>query len=46
MQECENKVLEILRDQLEIEDVAIEHARRVKPYQSKKVTKVKPHQGQ
>ena len=31
-EECGNKVLEILRDKLEIEDVAIEHAHRVKPY--------------
>ena len=39
----ENKVLEILRNKLEIEDVTIEHAHIAKPYQNKKKTKVKPH---
>ena len=38
-EDCENKVLEILRDKLEIEDVTIEHAHRVKPYQNKKNNK-------
>ena len=32
----ENKVLEILRNKLEIEDVTIEHAHIAKPYQNKK----------
>ena len=35
-EDCENKVLEILRDKLEIEDVTRERAHRVKPYQNKK----------
>ena len=32
----ENKVLEILRNKLEIEDVTTEHAHISKPYQNKK----------
>ena len=35
-EECEEKVLEILRDKLEIEDVTIEGGHRVNPYQNKK----------
>ena len=35
-EDCENKVLEILRDKLEIEDVIRERDHRVKPYQKKK----------
>ena len=35
-EDCENKVLEVLRDKLEIEDMTIERARGVKPYQNKK----------
>ena len=38
---CENKVLEILRDNIEIQDVTIERAHRVKPYQNKKNNKCK-----
>ena len=45
-EDCEKKVLEILRDKLEIEDVTIECAHRVKPYQNRKVTKARPHLGQ
>ena len=44
--DCENKVLEILRSKLEIEDVAIERAHRIKQYQNKKVKKTRPHLGQ
>ena len=40
-EDCEYKVLEILRDKLEIEDVTIESAHRVKPYQNKKNNKGK-----
>ena len=35
-EDCENKVLEVLRDKLEIEDMTIERAHGVKPYQNKK----------
>ena len=42
-EDCENKVLEILRDKLEIEDVTTERAHRVNPYQNKKITKARPH---
>ena len=38
-EDCENKVLEILRDKPEIEDVTIERAHRGKSYQNKKITK-------
>ena len=39
--DCENKLLEILRDKLEIEDVTIERAHRVKQYENKKNNKGK-----
>ena len=45
-EDCENKFLKILKDKLEIENVTIERAHRIKPYQNKKTTKVKPHLGQ
>ena len=45
-EDCENKVIEILRDKFEIEDVTIERAYRIKPYQNEKVTKARPHLGQ
>ena len=45
-EDCENKVIEILRDKFETEDVTIERAYRVKPYQNEKVTKAWPHLGQ
>ena len=45
-EDCEKKVLEILRDKLEIEDVTIERVSRVKPYQKRKITKARPHLGQ
>ena len=45
-EDCENKVLEILRDKFEIEDVKIERSYRVKPYQNKKITKARSHLGQ
>ena len=45
-EDCENKFLKILNDKLEIENVTIERAHRIKPYQNKKTTKVKPHLGQ
>ena len=35
-EDCEEKLLEILRDKLETEDVTIERVHRVKPYQNKK----------
>ena len=35
------KVLEISRDKLKIDDVIIERAHKVKPYQNKKNNKVK-----
>ena len=40
-EECENKVLKILRDKLEIKDVTVERAHRVRPYQNKKNNKGK-----
>ena len=40
-EDCEKKVLEKLRDKLEIEDVTIERAHRVKPYQNKIKNKCK-----
>ena len=40
-EDCENKVLEILRDEIEIEDVTIERAHRVKPCQNEKNNKGK-----
>ena len=45
-EDCENKFLKILKDKLEIENVTIERAHRIKPYQNKKTAKVKPHLGQ
>ena len=45
-EDCENKFLKILKDKLEIENVTTERAHRIKPYQNKKITKVKPHLGQ
>ena len=45
-EDCENKVIEILRVKFEIEDVTIERAYRIKPYQNEKVTKARPHLGQ
>ena len=45
-EDCENKFLKILKDKLEIENVTRERAHRIKPYQNKKTTKVKPHLGQ
>ena len=38
-EDCEKIVLEILSDILEIDDVKIERAHRVKPYQNKKIIK-------
>ena len=38
-EDCEKIVLEILSDILEIDDVEIERAHRVKPYQNKKIIK-------
>ena len=43
-EDCENKVLEILRDKLDIVDMTIERAHRVKPYQNKKNKKGKASQ--
>ena len=45
-EDCEKKVLDILRDKFEIKDVTIERAHRVKPYQNKKLTKAGPDLGQ
>ena len=45
-EDCKNKVLEILKDKLEIENVIIERAHSVKPCQNKEITKVKPCLGQ
>ena len=41
MERSEEKVLEILRDKLEIENVTTERAHRVKPYENKKNNKGK-----
>ena len=38
-EDCEKIILEILSDILEIDDVKIERAHRVKPYQNKKIIK-------
>ena len=40
-EDCKKKILEILKDNLEIEDVTIERAHKVKPYQSNKNSKGK-----
>ena len=45
-EDCEKKVLEILRGKLEIEDVTTERDCRVKLYQNKKITKLRPQLGQ
>ena len=39
-EDCENKVLEILRDKFEIKDVTIERAHRVKQHQNPDFAKV------